>query len=156
MLIFFWCRDEYHRNLFLRPAKEGLEGVHRDGLVEIIKGVYGFKESPRKWYLSLCKILAECGWQQIRSAQGVFVARDSDVVVSGQLVIHVDNGTWSGHGNIFEAAVKRVCDRLDIGKEEVDDFVFLSTFCCFFANFLFEIICTATHFPPPKSLIIRY
>ena len=50
------------RALYLRPPKEGLEGVHQNDLLEMRKGVYGLCNAPRLWWRRLREVLLELGF----------------------------------------------------------------------------------------------
>ena len=41
------------RKRYCRAPKEGLKGVPDGAFIELVKGVFGLKESPRLWWLML-------------------------------------------------------------------------------------------------------
>ena len=50
------------RKLFVRPPREGIRGVPKDSLIELVKGVLGLRESPRLWWLQLREHISFVGW----------------------------------------------------------------------------------------------
>ena len=53
------------REIYCRPPKDGLPGVHPDSLLKVNAGVYGLREAPRLWYLKANRILLEAGWEEL-------------------------------------------------------------------------------------------
>lgn len=55
-----------YRALYLRPPREGLQGVAADDLLEMQKGVYGLANAPRLWWRQLRSVLALSNWDSKR------------------------------------------------------------------------------------------
>ena len=49
------------RKLYVRPPREGIRGVPAGSLIELVKGVFGLKESPRLWWLQFRDAVLEAG-----------------------------------------------------------------------------------------------
>ena len=56
----FLSGKENLRKLYVRPPREGIRGVPQDSLIEIMKGVFGLRESPRLWWLQLRECVCVC------------------------------------------------------------------------------------------------
>ena len=86
------------RKLFIRPPKEGIKGVPDGCLIELIKSVFGLRESPRLWWLQFRDCILEAGFEELRYAPGVFVMRNAAGYLMGMLCVHVDDCLWAGEG----------------------------------------------------------
>ena len=50
------------RKLYVRPPREGIRGVPNGSLLELVKGVFGFPESPRLWWLEMRGCILKAGF----------------------------------------------------------------------------------------------
>ena len=74
--IAFLHGDTQTHEIYCRPPKDGLPGVHPDSLLRVNMGVYGLREAPRLWYLKANRILREAGWEELKTARSCYVLRD--------------------------------------------------------------------------------
>ena len=61
------------RNLYMRPPREGLKGVHAGELLELKKGVYGLCNAPRFRWRKLRETLLSLGFVEMRLLPFVFL-----------------------------------------------------------------------------------
>jgi len=119
------------RELYVRPPREGIKGLQQGVLIQLVKGVFGLKESPRLWWLQLRDAVLEAGFQELKSAPGTFVACEkSSGTCAGMLCVHVDDGIWAGRGPEFTTAQNKLRKLISIkvektGESEVLDDGFL-------------------------------
>jgi hypothetical protein len=88
----FLSGRENTRRLYVRPPREGIKGVPQGSVIELVKGVFGLKESPRLWWLKLRDAVLEAGFQELKSVPGTFKFMDRSGQLPGFLVVHVDDG----------------------------------------------------------------
>jgi len=96
--------------------------VPNDAIVELVKGVFGLKESPRLWWLKLRDAGLDAGFVEVRSAPGTFRVLDKAEKLVGMLVVHVDDGVWAGSGPAFVAVQKRLRGLINIKVEKKGQF----------------------------------
>ena len=118
-----------YRNLYLRPPKEGLDGVNPGELLEMQKGVYGLCNAPRLWWRRLRQVLTQLGFAEMHMLPCVFVywARDSSgerKQLMGLLAVHVDDMVVAGSAE-FEKVLVSLKGELSFGKWYVREFDFL-------------------------------
>ena len=113
---------EHDREIYCRPPKEGLPGVHPGALLKLVKGTYGLREAPRLWYLRAREVLLEAGFEEMQTARACFCLYDKSdpkqTVNVGMLVLHVDDACFAGEGPVWEKAMQHVRKKFIIGKEE--------------------------------------
>ena len=117
------------RSLFLKPPKEGLEGVREGEVLEMQKGVYGLCNAPRLWWRRLREVLVQLGLEEMKMMQCVFMywARDADgnrKELMGIIAVHVDDLVISGCVT-FEKILDRLKTQLTFGKWFVREFDYL-------------------------------
>ena len=113
------------RRLYVRPPREGIRGVPKDALIELVKGVFGLKESPRLWWLQLREHILSAGFTESRWSPATFELHDKQGKLCGVLCVHVDDGLWAGEGDTFERARSKLRELINIGKEQRGSFEFL-------------------------------
>ena len=118
-----------YRNLYLRPPREGLDGVKQGELLEMQKGVYGLCNAPRLWWRRLRQVLNQIGFEEMRMLPCVFVYWARDAVGSrkqlmGLLAVHVDDMVVAGSSE-FEKILTALKGELSFGKWYVREFDFL-------------------------------
>ena len=113
------------RRLFVWPPREGLPGVPEGSLIELLKGVFGLRESPRLWWERFSEVLIQAGFTPLKTMKGVFVIRGESGHIEAALCVHVDDGLWGGTGERFEAAKRIVRQKLNVTKEKNGTFEFL-------------------------------
>lgn len=131
------------RALYLRPPKEGLEGVHQNDLLEMRKGVYGLRNAPRLWRRRLREVLLELGFVEMRMMQCVFMYWASDhqgnrKQLMGVLAVHVDDLIICG-SVVFESVLARLKEKLTFGKWYVREFDYLGRHVKQLSNFFIEL-----------------
>jgi hypothetical protein len=117
----FLSGKENERKLYVRPPKEGVRGVPQGALIELVKGVFGLKESPRLWWLKLRDAILEAGFQECRTAPGTFMTREKDRL-TGMLCVHVDDGVWAGEGKGFRKAQETLRRLMRFKVEKTGEF----------------------------------
>ncbi|CAK0857899.1 unnamed protein product, partial [Prorocentrum cordatum] len=113
------------RRLYVMPPREGLPGVPAGSLVELLKGVFGLRESPRLWWERFSEVLIQAGFQPLKTMKGVFVIRSDKGKIEAVLCVHVDDGLWGGTGERFARAKEIVREKLNVTKEKQGQFEFL-------------------------------
>ena len=119
--------DKQEREIYCRPPKDGLPGVHPDSLLRVNTGVYGLREAPRLWYLKASRVLKQCGWEELKTARSCYVLRDKkdNNKLIGMLLLYVDDACFGGEGPVYERVVKETLKQFTIGKTEEGAFKFL-------------------------------
>ena len=105
----FLTGKQTDRELYVKPPKEGLNGVPWGSLIKLIKGAYGLREAPRLWYLRIKELIEKAGFEELRTAKACFVLRDyskSGNPLIGMLILHVDDACYGGTGAIFRQAME--------------------------------------------------
>ena len=67
---------EAPRQLYFKQPSRGIPGLHREQLVEIIKGVFGLSTSPKLWWLRLSKDLTSI---EISVGKELFGIKQNDI-----------------------------------------------------------------------------
>ena len=92
--------DKQTREIYCKPPKDGLPGVHPDSLLKVNTGVYGVREAPRLWYQKADRELRACGWEELKTARSTYVLRDPHTGgVVGMLLLYVDDACYAGGGH---------------------------------------------------------
>ena len=103
--------------MYMRPPKQGLKGVGPNQLLKLLKPVYGRPDAPRAWYEELAKVLTrDLGFVKSAIDPAVFMLRDSEGVLKGVMVVHVDDLMLCHDGS--QSAVEmvdRLCKRFPFG-----------------------------------------
>ena len=92
---------EAPRQLYFRQPSRGIPGLHRDQLVEILKGVFGLSTSPKLWWIRLSQdittIELTVEGKNYKVKQNDIdpccfqIIREGDAHVSGLVFTHVDD-----------------------------------------------------------------
>ena len=106
------------QRLFVRPPREGIRDVPQNCLIEILKGVFGFKPAPRLWWIAFGEILMSVGYVPMRTAIAGFLLYDPEGKLCSVLGVHVDDGVWIGAGKFFSSVLQRLRGLLKLRKEE--------------------------------------
>ena len=62
--------------LFFEPTSRGLPGIEKGALIEIVKGVFGLPDSPRRWWNELRDTLQGDSWTLLKLDPPFFCLRD--------------------------------------------------------------------------------
>jgi hypothetical protein len=86
-------------------------------IIKLHKTLYGLKQAGKKWYDSLCRSLADIGFDKTEADPAVFCAHaGNDVVI---LAIHVDDSTMTGSSvtlqQEFKACINAKFQLTDLG-----------------------------------------
>ena len=115
---------EVEEPLFFEPPSRGLPGIEKGALIEIVKGVFGLPDSPRRWWKELRDILHRDSWNSLKLEPAFFCLRDSSGHHIGIMIVHVDDmhlTTTNSHQ--AESHITRVLSKYDIkdAKRADDD-----------------------------------
>ena len=122
----FLTGKKNERKLYVRPPREGIRGVPNGSLIELVKGVFGLPESPRLWWLEMRDCILKAGFEELTFSPATFVFRDEPGGrITGQLVVHVDDGVWGGKGVKFRAAQAKLRKMINIKTERAGRFTIL-------------------------------
>lgn len=69
----------------------GLPGLDKHWVLQLVKAIYGLKQSPRQWHKKLDEILQLLGFTKIKSDSAIWVYRKEDVRII--LPVYVDDMT---------------------------------------------------------------
>ncbi|CAE7651334.1 RE2 [Symbiodinium sp. KB8] len=116
------------RELSLRnvETKDGSPALPTGGrLSKIVKGVFGFSDAPREWYLRLKKSLKREKWSQSAMDAATFFlwSGGERPELLGMMCCHVDDLLFSGSEEAW-ASVGRLGEELGFGSVEKNDFVY--------------------------------
>ena len=93
-------------------------------MIELVKGVFGLRESPRLCWLQLREHILACGVVDSRFSPATFEIHDNDGKLCGMLNLHVDDGLWAGAGAVYEGARDKLRKLIHIGDEKRGAFEF--------------------------------
>lgn len=79
--------------LYLRQPARGLPGLLPGQLLEVLKPLYGFNDSPQNWFRKFLKTLVQKGWQQ--SNLDASTAACSSSETSSNASWACADGTWT-------------------------------------------------------------
>ena len=81
--------------IFMEQPPEYEEKDRRLYVLRLLKTIYGLKQSSRKWYEIICRLMAELGFTRSEYDPAVFYWREgNDIMI---IVIHVDDCTIAGN-----------------------------------------------------------
>lgn len=89
------------------PSNINLPGYESEQLFEVIKPIYGFNDSPQRWFGKFSKTVKGDGWVQSKLDHCVFYLWDNNTL-AGCLGVHVDDVLLGGRGALFDASVERL------------------------------------------------
>ena len=121
----FLTGNDHERQLYFRPPKEGLPGVPDGSLIQVKKGLFGLREAPRLWWLRARTVILEAGFTEVKACPATFVLHDDNGHIIGALILHVDDGLWTGTGSRFKSAQGCVRRAFKALKEKNGEFDFL-------------------------------
>ena len=100
--------DRSNGPLFMSgPSNLNLPGFDPEQVFEVIKPIYGFNDSPQRWFGKFSKTVKKDGWIQSQLDHCVFFLWDGDVLC-GCLGVHVDDVLLGGRGQLFDSSVERL------------------------------------------------
>lgn len=73
--IAFLTWKQHHRDIYVRPPKDGLPGTPPSSLLQLAEGAFGLREAPRLWFLRATAVLLEAGLEEFQTADACFVLR---------------------------------------------------------------------------------
>lgn len=113
--------------LFLAPPQNhDLPGYSREQLFEVIKPLYGFNDSPQRWFSKFSRTVKEDDWEQSKLDHCVFFLRCRETgCLQGVLGVHVDDVILGGKGQRFQNSVQRLKEIFPFRKWKT----FQGTFC---------------------------
>ena len=89
-----YLNGELNKDIFMEQPPDYEMADHERYVVKLHKTLYGLKQVGKKWYDSLCHLLADIGFKKSEADPAVFFAHvGNDIVV---LAIHVDDSTMTG------------------------------------------------------------
>ena len=100
----FLTGNDHERQLYFRPPKEGLPGVPDGSLIQVKNGLFGLREAPRLWWLRARTVIFEAGFTEVKACPATFALHDDNGHIIGALILHVDDGLWTGTGSRFKSA----------------------------------------------------
>ena len=118
--------------MYMKPPKQGLKGVKPTQLLKLLKPVYGRPDAPRAWYEELARVLTgELGFCKSAIDPAVFMLRNSQGIMIGLMVVHVDDLMVCHDGSEFaQHAVEALAKRFPFGTwDRVADKACGVTYC---------------------------
>ena len=103
-----------NREVHMKPPKE----ADTTKLWLLKKCPYGLADAGRLWYLKVKKELLGLGGTQMSTDQAVFLWFDSNNVLIGIMVIHVDDFIFGGDRNFHDNVILQFRSRFIVGSEE--------------------------------------
>ena len=115
--------------LFLRQPSGGLPGLHPQQLLEVCLPLYGFNDSPKRWFLEVSNFLRNIGWKSSSLDECVFIFFDPEsTVLAGILCLHVDDLLLGGCGTACRPTVNALRSSLRQVQDQGDSsLIFLSS-----------------------------
>lgn len=116
-------RRPWQQSVWLRPPPEA--GLPPGKIWKALLAIYGLKDGPYEWPLEVFGVLTEeLHFAGLQSGISVFVYITNDGVCHGSVCLHFDDLLW--HGDHLMAKQMHILrDRLGIGSEETDNFLYL-------------------------------
>ena len=116
----FLQANNLDRKVFVKPPPER----QRKGIIwQLMKPVYGLRDSSRQWFFSTVDTLFKLGMEQSLNDSCMFVYRKHGKI-EGLLIFHVDDYLSAG-SNLFQTEVmKRLREKYSFGKIEQSNFTF--------------------------------
>ena len=109
--------DRISRDVFVTPPRE----FRVPGKVwKLKKAVYGLKEAPRNWYFRLCSVLMDLGLTKCALDPSVFAYYLGEI--KGIIAVHVDDLLVGGDTDFETQILRRVREKLRIGREQKTNF----------------------------------
>ena len=97
--------------VLVRVPRDGIPGLNKDDVIELVKPVYGLADAPRLWWQSLTKTLVEIGMVQSKLDGCVFYKRNDHGELLGTIAFHVDDllvgGTLEFYDGVFSELQRR-------------------------------------------------
>ena len=103
--------------MYMKPPKQGLEGVKPNQILRLLKPVYGRPDAPRAWYEELARVLTgELGFCKSYIDPAVFMLRDPQGCLLGVMVVHVDDLMFCHDGSVLaKKTAKDLAKRFPFG-----------------------------------------
>ena len=103
--------DEIERptgKLFMAPPRNfDLPGYDSEQLFEVIKPIYGFNDSPQRWFTKFDKTVKMDNWKRSKLDHCIYFLWDQGRLC-GVLGVHVDDVILGGSGSRFSESLKRL------------------------------------------------
>ncbi len=111
---------EDHRDIYIKPPKEGLPGIREGQVLRLNKGAYGLANAPRLWWRRIRSILESVGMTELKLLPCTFAKwhRDKNgnkIKLSGILALHVDDLLITGDSH-FEHTINQLKQMVSFGK----------------------------------------
>ena len=81
----------------------------------ILKGVFGLKDAPRKWWEKISKVLVQIRFRKQRMCLEMFTLHSPAGVLSGVICLHVDDMLGAGD-ELFESKLKELDKLVGFGS----------------------------------------
>ena len=94
-----------------------------EGLVRLLKCLYGLRQSAHNWNQDINKTLLKFGFQCVDADQGVYVMYDKDGKLKCCMALHVDDLLISAPDAVLEEVGTKLKDEYDMREENADWFL---------------------------------
>lgn len=90
---------------------------HPEWVCEIIRSLYGLKQSPRQWNAKLHEFLLSVGLTQSSYDPSIYYVKE-DVSLKGLIVVHVDDLAITGEDTFIENFIKKLKATFEVSRDE--------------------------------------
>lgn len=88
---------------------------HPEWVCEIIRSLYGLKQSPRQWNAKLHEFLLSVGLTQSSYDPSIYYVKE-DVYLKGLIVVHVDDLAITGEDTFIENFIKKLKATFEVSR----------------------------------------
>ena len=97
--------------VLVRVPQDGIPGLEKGDIIELIRPVYGLADAPRLWWQSLTRALKELGMEQSKLDSCIFYCRKPDRSLSGVISFHVDDLLIGGDAWFYSTVFEKLKQR---------------------------------------------
>ena len=111
------------REVFVEPPLE----AKAPGMVwQMLKPLYGLRDAPRRWYLSVAQFLTAVGFEQCKLDPSVFMMSDAESsTLIGLVCVHVDDFLHSGTEYFKVHIIPAIREKFTAGTVESMAFLYI-------------------------------
>ena len=115
---------DIERNVYVLPPKEA--DVANGNIWKLKKVVYGLNDAPRNWFFSVRRTLLDLKCKQSSVDKALFYwYDDTDKILLGIFIMHVDDFIYSGTKVFKETVINRLIHVYKVGKIEENSFKYI-------------------------------
>ena len=114
--------QELDREVFVEPP---VEAKASGKIWRMLKPLYGLRDAPRRWYLSVAEYLISLGFAQCKLDSSVFMFIDNNKQLNGLVLVHVDDFLHSGNDAFNESIIPSIRNKFTAGNVESQSFTYI-------------------------------